>query len=53
AVQLKALLDNQELMATLGHNARKRVVRYYSRSAQASALVKVFEALEASVECSP
>ncbi|MDV3503507.1 glycosyltransferase family 4 protein [Marinobacter sp. M-5] len=52
AVQLKALLDNPELMATLGHNARKRVVRYYSRSAQASALVKVFEALEASVECS-
>lgn len=52
AVKLKTLLANPSLIKEMGHNARERVVKHYSRNAQASALVKVFESLETSLECS-
>lgn len=52
AEELKLLLENPQLRTTMGHHARQRVVEHYSRASQASALVKVFESLETSVEYS-
>lgn len=51
AHQLKTLLEQPELRERLGEQARDRVVKNYSRSAQATALIQVFNSLETSQEC--
>lgn len=44
------LLQEPELMNTMGKKARLRVMEHYSRSSQANSLINVFKSLEAPVE---
>lgn len=46
AEQLNILLNNTKLLETLGDNGRKRVIKYYSRTAQAKGIINIFRELE-------
>ncbi|WP_245750004.1 glycosyltransferase family 4 protein [Marinobacter zhejiangensis] len=46
AMELKALLDNPELMNTMGKKGRERVIEHYSRISQANGILQVFTSLD-------
>ncbi|MEX0604302.1 MAG: glycosyltransferase family 4 protein [Marinobacter sp.] len=49
ANKLSQLLSNPELRIQMGKKGRERVIKHYSRAAQANAIIRVFDTLEHSM----